>query len=179
MVVLAIGLIGALAALQRGASEARLGQTRQMKVMLAEAALQRIKLQDKNLFFTGLAGQPTSDITVLPIGTAPWIPDPTSTADALDFSQGAYFNILPDGTVTPLAVVGPCTAATVPLGTICREVFTHTGAPFHATNLSLPAGALPAGARMATAWVRVSRKTSATARLEGEEIIILSHTVTQ
>ena len=44
MVVLSVGLVGALGALQRGAVESRLGQNRQAKTMLADAAIQRIKL---------------------------------------------------------------------------------------------------------------------------------------
>lgn len=179
MVVLSIGLIGALAALQRGATESRLGQTRQVKLMLAEAALQRVKLQNKSAFFTGLPAQPTVDIKTLAVGTAPWVSDPTSSADPNDFSQGAFFNILPDGTITRAAVVGPCTAATVPVGTICREVFTHTGGPYHATNVAVPTVSFPAGAQLATVWVRVSRKTSATDPLAAEIDVILNQVVAQ
>lgn len=181
MVVLGIGLIGALGALQRGATEARLGQNRQMKMMLADAALQRIRFMDKQTLYNAAAPQPSVDILALAVGASPWVQDPTSTTDPLDFSQGAYFNILPDGTITAVPVTGnpPCTDASVPVGTICREVLIHKGAPFHATNLTIPAGAIPSASSVATAWVRVSRKTSATDRLDAEIDVVLNEVVIQ
>jgi prepilin-type N-terminal cleavage/methylation domain-containing protein len=180
MVVLAISLLGTLGALNRGATESRLGQTRQMKMMLADAALQRIKLQDKNTFFAGLPAQPTVNLSSLAVGASPWVQDPTSNGDPLDFSVGAYFNIQPDGTLVKLNIAGnpPCTDALVVVGTICREVYTHLGAPYNATNATLGA-ALPTGARIATAWVRVSRKTSATSRLDAEVDVLLNTVVVQ
>ena len=192
MVVLGIGLVGALAALQRGATESRLGQTRQMKMMLAEAALQRVKLQNKNDYFTGLAAQPTSDITLLAVGTSPWVTDPSVTVDVNDFSQGAYFNILPDGTVVPITTIAAgtaCNAAAIPAGTICREVFTHLNGPYHATNVWAPgstatvnSSAIPTATRVATNWVRVTRKKAATAaaeRLDAEVDVLLYQVVVQ
>lgn len=178
MVVLAIGLVGALAAFQAGAVEARLGQHRQMKMMLADAALQRIRLQNRATFFSGLPPQPTVNLATVPVGTGPWVLDPTSTTDPLDFSQGAYFKILPDGTITPVSIAGSpsCASATVPEGTICREVFTHLGGPYNAS----PVGAyLPSAARSATAWVRVTRKTSATDPTPAEVDVLLNTVVVQ
>lgn len=181
MVVLAIGLVGALAALQRGATEARLGQNRQMKMMLADAALQRIRFMDKAALVFAAPAQPTVNVLNLPLGAAPWVRDPTTTTDPLDFSQGAYFKILPDGTLTAVPVAGnpPCTDALVPVDTICREVIIHKDGPYSATNVAIPAGALPGGVRIATVWVRVSRKTSATSRLDTEVDVVLNQVVAQ
>jgi prepilin-type N-terminal cleavage/methylation domain-containing protein len=189
MVVLGIGLVGALAALQRGATESRLGQTRQMKMMLAESALQRVKLQDKRTLFAGLPAQPTTNIANLAVGTSPWVPDPTTTTDPLDFSEGAYFNILPDGTVVPITTITAgtaCNAAAVPLGTICREVYSHLNGPYDATNVwaagstaSVNSSAIPSATQVATNWVRVTRKTSATDRLDAEVDVVLYQVVVQ
>lgn len=158
MAILSIGLLGAVSAFQVGARDARLGQTRQMKLMLADAAIQRIRLQDKTDFFTGLPARPTSDIKAVAVGGAPWTRDaPPTTGDALDFSQGAYFTIAPDGTLTRINVTGnpACNDPLVLPGTICREVYIHQNGPFGGTNVT---SQLPAGTSVATVWVRVSTK---------------------
>ena len=183
MVVLAISLLGTIGALNRGATESRLGQTRQMKMMLADAALQGIKLQDKNAFFNGLPAQPTVNLSSLAVGAAPWVLGPADSGDALDFSTGSYFNIQPDGTLvklTALAGSGACTPTNnlIPDGTICREVFTHLGAPYNATFTTF-SGALPTGSRIATAWVRITRKGSSTSRLDSEIDVLLNTMVVQ
>ena len=130
MVVLAIGLVGALAALQRGATEARLGQNRQMKMMLADAALQRIRFMDKAALVFAAPAQPTVNVLNLPLGAAPWVRDPTTTTDPLDFSQGAYFKILPDGTLTAVPVAETRRALTPSFPwtpSAGRSSFTRTG----------------------------------------------------
>lgn len=173
-VVLVIALVGSLAALQHGLTESRLGQNRQAKVMLAESALERERLIDKTAFFTDTTvtgsstrfsappvfnARPGADITLVAPGTAPWVPDPTTSADPNDLSVGAYFNILPDGTITRAAVAGnpACNSAALPPGTICREMFTHQGLPFGATDLTAGTHLGPT-ANVATTWVRIVRK---------------------
>ena len=199
MVVLSIGLVGALGALQQGAVESRLGQNRQVKMMLADAAIQRMKLQEKDSFFAGcssgsscgpgscwvgttctpntMPAQPTSDITAVAVGVLPWVRDPTPAGDPLDFSLGAYFNILPDGTITQVTIAGnpPCNSALLPQGTICREVYTHRDGPFGAGVGTF----LPAGARSATVWVRVTRKTAPLDPAPAEVDILLNQVVIQ
>ena len=158
LAVLSIGLTGALTAFQAGAREARLGQTRQMKLMLADAAIQRVRLQDKANFFAGLPARPVTNIANVAVGAAPWTRDaPPVSGDPLDFSQGAYFKILPDGTLTRVSVAGnpPCSDPLVLPGTICREVYVHRNGPFGSTDVT---SQLPAGSSAATVWVRVTTK---------------------
>jgi prepilin-type N-terminal cleavage/methylation domain-containing protein len=185
LVILGVGLLGVLGALERAAVESRLGQNRQQKVMLADATLQRFKLLEKTTFFAQAAATPTVDPLGLAVGTAPWLADPTdlTAAEPLDLSTGAYFNILPDGTITKLSLPGnpPCSA--VPQGVVCREILTHAGPPF-GTGLpngaacgsntdcfsklcgggvcSLGGGVTGLGTQVATTWVRVVRRPSDT-----------------
>lgn len=178
MVILTIGLTAALAALNRGAVESRLGQNRQAKTMLADASLQRLKMVPKNTYFSALPVQPTSDITNVAVGAAPWVPDPTTSGDPNDLSLGAYFTVTPDGTIARAVGVPantPCSAAAVTPGMICREVFTHTGGPFGGTNI---AGALDAGFfGIATTWVRITRKPGP--NFPAEQDIVLREVVIQ
>ncbi|MBL8912312.1 MAG: prepilin-type N-terminal cleavage/methylation domain-containing protein [Archangium sp.] len=171
MVVLAIALTASLAAMQQGNVELRLGQTRQQKLMLAQAVLERERLIDKDVFFTpatAYPAQPTSDLSALAVSVAPWVVDPVAaSADPNDLSTGAYFNITADGLITRatgIAANTPCNA--VPVGTICRETFTHLGLPYNSNAgyvaFNGPSGTLPAGSRVATTWVRVSRRPGAT-----------------
>jgi prepilin-type N-terminal cleavage/methylation domain-containing protein len=191
MVVLAIALVGSLAALQRGLTESRLGQNRQQKVMLADAALQRQRLMDKTTFFTSTIepdsslrfvgsvfnARPGTDITAQPVGTGVWIVDPTTSGDPNDLSQGAYFNVLPDGTITRATGIAPGTKCNVvPIGTVCREMYTHQGLPFGATDV-MAAGRLPAGTNVATTWVRITRRMATTQPAEVD--IIMSQVIVQ
>ena len=66
-----------------------------------------------------------------------------------------------------------CGSAALPEGTVCREVYTHTGAPFGGSNIS---GAIP-GSQSATTWVRVTRKGSLT--LPAEVDIVMRQVVVQ
>lgn len=179
MVILLVGLTGALGALQQGVLEARLGQNRQQKAMLADATLQRVKLQDKLTFFPTAGAAPTTDISTHAVGASPWGPDNCPAAgctDPLDFSMGAYFLIKPDGTITRDTTVPAgtsCGSAALPEGTVCREVYTHTGGPFGGSNIS---SAIP-GSQSATTWVRVTRKGSLT--LPAEVDIVMRQVVVQ
>jgi prepilin-type N-terminal cleavage/methylation domain-containing protein len=174
LAVLGVGLLGAMGALQQAAVESRLAQTRQHKMMLADAALQRFRLQDKNAFFTALPPQPLVDVTSLAVGVSPWVRDPTATTDLLDFSQGSYFKVLPDGTIEPVALPGSPGCDAVPAGIVCRETFVHAGGPFNGTNI---VSALPPGTRVATAWVRLSRRSSPNLPVEVD--VVMSQVVVQ
>jgi hypothetical protein len=94
----------------------------------------------------------------------------------MDLSSGAYFNILPDGTITP---IGTGTIATgtscgaVPVGTVCREVYTHLGTPFGATDLNVT---LPT-TQVATMWVRITRRLNDAQPAETD--VVLSQVVVQ
>lgn len=180
MVVLAIALTASLAAMQQGNVELRLGQTRQQKLMLAQAVLERERLIDKDVFFTPatpIPAQPTSDITALAISAAPWVVDPVAaSADPNDLSTGAYFNITADGMITRatgIAANTPCNA--VPIGTICRETYTHLGLPYTSVGANAawngPSGTLTAGSRVATTWVRVTRRPAANIPPEVDVIV--------
>ena len=166
MVVLLIGLVGALAAMQQGVIEARQGQNRQQKLVIADASLQRLRLQDKSNYFSMATAipRPSSNVKTIAVGTGPWVVDPL-VGDPLDFSTGAYFRIAPDGTITKDATVAAGTACNaVPPGVVCREVLTHTGRPY--TTFGDPAW--PAGVQVATSWVRVSRRPDANSPAEAE-----------
>ncbi|MFT3711744.1 MAG: prepilin-type N-terminal cleavage/methylation domain-containing protein [Archangium sp.] len=190
MVVLAIALVGSLAALQRGLTESRLGQNRQQKVMLADATLQRQRLMDKTTFFNstiepdsstrfagpGFNARPGLDITTQAVGTGVWVVDPTTSADPNDLSQGAYFNVLPDGTITRAAVTPGTKCNLVPINTVCREMYTHQGLPFGATDV-MGAGRLPAGTNVATTWVRITRRMATNQPAEVD--IIMSQVLVQ
>lgn len=169
--VLLVGLVGVLAAFQQAMIEARLGQNRQQKVMLADAVFQRTRFLDKMTFFTGLPARPvTNTMLTAPVGGGLWVPDPTINADPMDLSSGAYFNILPDGTITPIppaTIPTGTSCAVVPPGTVCREVFTHLGAPFGATNLN---ATLPS-TQVATVWVRITRRANANQPAESDVIM--------
>ncbi|MFZ5440912.1 MAG: hypothetical protein ACOZQL_12955 [Myxococcota bacterium] len=173
--VLLVGLVGVLAALQRAAVEARLGQNRQQKVMLADAVLQRIRLQDKNTFFNpvpALPAQPAFDITKVQPGASPWKLDPTSNLDPMDLSMGAFFRILPDGTITPVSpasIGNPANCGAVPVGYVCREVFTHLGAPLGSPGVTATS--------VATTWVRITRKT--TENQPAETDVVMNQVVIQ
>ncbi len=159
--VIAFGMVAMMAALLAAAQESRQGQNRQSKSALAEASLQRLHLAEKGALYTAAGVMPGTSPAQFAVGAAPWAPDPTFSADALDFSTGAYFDVLPDGTITrinsaadPRFSTPTPTCDTVPVGVFCREVLLARGVP--------PGSgiALPAGSRPVTAWVRVSRRTS-------------------
>lgn len=174
LAVLGVALLTAIGALQYAAMETRAGQNRQHKMMLADAALQRIKLQDKAAFFVSLAPQPALDVKGLAVGMAPWTRDTSVTVDPFDFSQGSYFKILPDGTMTAVTLAGnpPCDA--VPEGIICREIFAHSGGPYLGTNIG---AALAPGTKVATAWVRIARRPSPGLPVEAD--VVMSQVVVQ
>jgi hypothetical protein len=174
LAVLGVALLTAIGALQYAALETRAGQNRQHKMMLADAALQRMKLQDKALFFSSLAPQPSVDVKGLAVGASPWARDTSVTADPYDFSQGSYFRILPDGTMSAVTLAGnpPCDA--VPEGIICREVLAHSGAPYLGTNIG---AVLAPGSKVATAWVRIARRPSPGQPVEAD--VVMSQVVVQ
>jgi type II secretory pathway pseudopilin PulG len=174
-VIIIFGLTAALAALLAAATESRLAQNRQSKMMLLDAAMQRFHLMNKLQLIQSLPITPiTANPRPLAVGVAPWVADPSPINDPsptnIDFSNGAYFNIAPDGTICrPRAtVVGncpasaavpagtPCDSAAVPIGTFCREVVVSRGAP---PGVPTPI-VLPTGSQAMSVWVRVSRRTT-------------------
>lgn len=181
MAVLLVGMIGALAALQAGARETKVGQFRQQKMLLADATLQRVRSIDKALYFSGASAVvPSSDPSKQPVGGGNWVVDASASTDLRDFSTNAYFKVLADGTITKDTTVTPgtaCNAAGLPVGTVCRETFTHLGAPFGAGNGADAGFTAPTGTRVATTWVRVSQKLAPNALPEVD--LVLSQVIIQ
>jgi hypothetical protein len=159
MTLLAIGLLGTFVGLIQASNVTREGQLRQYKTMLV----------DKSVLPTMLGGLQTILPTVyppaLPIGSAPWIIDPSAADTSLpgpgDLGRGAVFTLLADGEVQPIAgTFLSCADPTIPNGAYCREVLLHNQLPLpgSATNSQVQANLNAAGARSSTLWVRISRR---------------------
>ena len=155
--ILAVASAGALNGLLAANSDLRKGQLRQYEMALVDATLQRMMLSDKSSSVSSAVPPPATSPPLLPIGAAPWAPDPTSPSPG-DLSRGAYFRVLPDGEITPDTTIPagtPCNAATLPDGIYCREMVLTSGMP---AALGAHAGIMPAQSLPLTFWVRVFRK---------------------
>lgn len=158
--ILAIAILGSFAGVVYASRDLREGQLRQYKMILVDATAQRSLLGDKSSWSL-LAVAPGTPPNALPIGAAPWTvdPSPISGGDGVDagigdVGTGAYFTILPNGTmtrVTPKSPV-PCDDPSLPDGTFCRELMLTTGLPSVDGGIPIP------GSQQVTQWIRVSRK---------------------
>lgn len=184
MVVLLVALVGALAGLISASQEFRAGQIRQGEMQLVEAKSQRMMLMDHT---TGPAGWPSSlqwtsapqtstwagtagPETMMP-GTGAWVVDPDppvcpgcsaagGTDGVLDLSVGAYFKIIPDGTIVPDLTVTPgvpCNSSSIPPTTFCREMVVGNGFEPSFGNYATQFNGLPTTHTVYTIWVRVTR----------------------
>lgn len=158
MGILAAAAGGALAGLVSASQDLREGHVRNIKTMLLDAKLQRLKLSDKaRLAMEALpwdATAPRPD--QLPLGAPPWSADvdPPPSTDPFDVSTGAYFQLAANGEITRVALTGfPC--GMVPVGVYCREVALVRGLPVTPTGAAR--GILPAASQPYTYWVRISR----------------------
>jgi type II secretory pathway pseudopilin PulG len=169
MTLLAIGLLGTFVGLIQASNVTREGQLRQYKTMLVDTKMQRLLLADKTVLPNMLGGLQTILPTVyppaLPIGSAPWIIDPSTPDTSLpgpgDLGRGAVFTVLADGEVQPLTgTFSSCVDPTIPSGTYCREVLLHNQLPLpgSALNSQLQTNLNNAGARSSTLWIRISRR---------------------
>jgi type II secretory pathway pseudopilin PulG len=173
MVVLLIGMVASLAAMQQGMAERRQGQNRLQKLMLADAALQRLVMSDKDALFAMAVGAPPNDPSTMPVGLAPWAPDDSVPVDAFDIGGGAYFDVFQDGTVIGLDSTSDSRFGSpnprcheVPVGVVCREILVHQG--------GVPGGTpmvVPVGAQAVTIWVRLTRRTAETLPAEADVVL--------
>ena len=158
--VLAFGLAGVAAGLIASARDLREGQLTQFKAELTDAAVQRLRMQPKADLLAKAVKAPTADPFKAKVGSGPWTVDATP-ANGGDLGSGAYFRILPDGTITrDLTVAAGTNCADVPPEVYCRELVMARGAP---PGANLPAAA---GAEVLTVWVRISRRPVGSDRLE-------------
>ncbi len=142
MAILAIGLVGALAALLAASQSMRDGQLRQYKMTLLDATVERFQLQDKSklvqsTLFTSAVTQPIPGTPpgpeTFPRGTAPWTldscpatwptgaacPAPANGSPNNDPSWGAFFIVLPNGSICAFGALcwtGPNLAAVTNCG---------------------------------------------------------------
>lgn len=141
LAVLAVAVVGALAAINHSNVELQQGQLRLYKGVLADEAIQRWRLAPK---WTIPAVAFTTAPDAMAIGANPWQRDP----------NGAYFVVLTDE-AKPTTLADPNTACDqVPVGIVCREVLWTTGLPVPG---AADGGIVPAGVQPITRWVRVSR----------------------
>ncbi len=173
MAVLMVSLVGALAGLIASAQQFHDGQIRQSKMVLLEAKSQRLILADHSTSSIPFAGgtstasgtwpvpisSPSTVPESQPIGAAPWFLDPTPavcptcTLDGgTDLGTGAFFNVDPQGNITPVTVTGASNCSQAPSGVFCREVLIATGLEASGTNSALPPSSVPY-----TVWIRVSK----------------------
>ena len=141
LAVLAVALVGALAAINHSNLELQQGQLRLYKGVLADDAIQSFRLAPK--WSIQAIALPSTPPDQLAIGAEPWRPDP----------GGAYFTVLTDE-AKAASVSGSPTCDKVDKGIVCREVLWTTGAPVPG---GADGGVIPAGVQPITRWVRVSR----------------------
>lgn len=172
LVVMLLGASGALLALLTASHDLREGQLRLYKTVLVDASLERARLQDKAGLVASAVSAATLPSDATAISASPWGLDPTTRVDG-DLSTGAYFSVLPNGTIAQLsasstpAVPASTACSAVPVGVYCREVVTTRGAP-----VASP-GAIATGASVATIWVRVSRRGEPSSLAAvGREVIV-------
>lgn len=157
LAILALAASGALSGLVAANNDLRQGQLRQYKMALVDATMQRMLLSDKTQLRASAVPLPATPPIQLGIGANPWAPDATP-AIAGDLSTGAYFRVLPNGTISHITSVPPgtpCNSATLPEGSYCREVLRTIGMP---VALGAHAGIMPAAALPVTYWVRIARR---------------------
>jgi prepilin-type N-terminal cleavage/methylation domain-containing protein len=164
--VLAFASAGSLSALLVASQVIREGQLRQSKTVLVDAKEQRMLLADKKVLKTGAVAAPVADPATLAVGASPWAID-DSVPEAGDLGTGAFFDLLPDGSITPrtsltIVTAPSCASANIPTGTYCREVLIAKGLPpdkaASTVNAAVATALTAAGAQAYTRWVRVWRK---------------------
>lgn len=150
MVIVAFAAVGALGGMIAAQKTLALGAIRQVKMSLLEARSQKVLLANKTTL-AGTAVAYTTAPAALAIGAAPWVVDnSTGTGDP---GSGAYFKLLPDGSITPATGIlagTACSSTSIPTGTYCREMMTTIGTP---TGAALGTGSTT----VYTQWYRLSR----------------------
>lgn len=190
LVVVSTASVGAIAALLHAGKELRHGQQRQGVMLLVEAKAQVLRLADKSHLDTGTAGLPAAVAYTsatppdqLPVGSAPWVPDPRPP-QAGDLASGAYFRIDGLGNITAVdAATAPAGTACnqVPAGTWCREVLVTRNLPAGTGGIATggtPIGngdngqVLPPGAQPYTVWTRISHAGDPGSTVVARELVI-------
>jgi len=162
LVVLGIAALGALAGMVAASRNISDGQIRQYKTALAEAHAQSLMLAPKSTLALSAVAPPTPPTTVdqLPLtDSTVWKIDPSthSGADANPIAYGALFTVTAKGDFAPLAMAVPnCSDATIPAGTLCREVAVTQGFPDGTAAKTVDGVPFAAGEAF-TIWSRVRR----------------------
>jgi prepilin-type N-terminal cleavage/methylation domain-containing protein len=175
IVVLLIGLAGALAALISAREQVRQGALRQAEMRLVNSKVQRLLIANRAVAgILPAAAAVASPPEQVGFGTAPWVVD-ASAPLGNDLGTEAFFTIDGEGTLTNVTCVAAgtpagcidattknCASTGLPLGVYCRELRGGNDLPPQVaapaqSNSSLKANLGASSAIASTLWIRVTR----------------------
>jgi hypothetical protein len=193
LAVVAVGSVGALAALLHAGENLREGQLRQSKMLLIDAKAQRLTLLNKTSLQSGGAGmvpvpqpEPLPGLKEAAAGAGSWIVDPSApsviagTTDGVaDLGTGAYFLLEGSGRIRYATVDAGTACEDVPANYYCREILVTQGLPVAVgavkaggTDLGDNAAIIAGTSRSYTVWTRVSKGGDLRHAVVGWKVVI-------